>query len=111
MSMTSTTTTTTMSRLKEGGDALPAKSSLSLGEAHCRERSYDDVVDVDGCGERENGNVSPPSAFPIPASGGDIGGDVGSNVSGSGNNNNSGMNGTNTKMSVRRRRKMYSEST
>jgi len=73
--------------------------------------SDNDVVNVGGCGGRENDNVSPPSAFPIPASGGDVGGDVGGNVGGSGNNNNSGMNDTNMNMLVRRRRKMYSEST
>jgi len=43
-------------------------------------------------------------AFLIPASGGNVGGNVG----GSGNNNNSNTNGTNSNKSVRRRRKMYS---
>ncbi len=69
--------------------------------------SDDDVFDVGGCGGRENDDVSPPSAFPIPASGSDVGGNVG----GSGNNNNSDKNGTSSNKSVRRRRKMYSEST
>ncbi len=66
----------------------------------------DDVLNIGGCGGRENDDVSPPLAFPIPASGGYVGGNVG----GSGNNNNSGTNGTNSNKSVRRR-KMYAEST
>ncbi len=49
----------------------------------------------------------PPSAFLIPT----IGGDVSGNVGGRGNINNSSTNGTNLNKSVRRRRKMYSEST
>jgi hypothetical protein len=51
----------------------------------------------------------PTSAFPIPSSGGDVGGNFG----GSGtNNNNSCTNGMITNKSVRRcRKKMYFEST
>ena len=84
-----------------GGSALSRKQP-------CRPSpSDDDVVDVGRCGGRENDDNSPPSAFPIPASGGNVGGNVG----GSGNNNNSGTKGTNMNKSVCRRRKMYSEST
>ena len=67
--------------------------------------SDDKVFDVGGCSGRENDDVSPPSAFLIPANGGNVGGNAG----GSGNNNNSSTNGTNTNKSVRRCRKIYYE--
>ena len=66
------------------------------------------TVDVGGCGGRKNDDTPPPSAFPIPASGSDIGGNVGGsgniggsgNVGGSSSNNNIGTNGTNTNKSI-----------
>ena len=79
-------------------------SASSRKRPHRPSLSDDNVVNIGGCGGRENDDVFPPSAFPIPASGGNVGGNVGS----SGNNNNSDTNGTNSNKSVRRRRKMYS---
>ena len=70
------------------------------GKRLCRPSPSDDkVFDVGGCSGRKNDDVSPPSAFLIPANGGNVGGNAG----GSGNNkgsDNGGCSGDGNSKSV-----------